>query len=73
MKTIIQFKIYQDDGFYVGECIDLPIVTQGETIDETVRNIKEALELYLEDEDLDELEINPNPSTLVSFELPQYV
>ncbi len=71
MKNIIQFKIYQEDGVYIGECVDLPIVTQGKTIDETVKNIREALDLYLEGEDLSVFDITQNPSALVNLELPQ--
>ncbi len=47
MKHIIQFKIYKDENYYIGKCIDLPIVTQGKTLDEVVANIEEALRLHL--------------------------
>lgn len=69
MKRIIQFKIYKGENYYIGEGIDLPIVTQGKTLDEVVVNLKEALELHLEGEDLSELDLGPHPSVLVSFEL----
>lgn len=69
MKHIIQFKIYKGENRYVGECVDLPIVTQGDTIDEVTANIKEALDLHLQDEDLVQLDIAPHPSVLVNFEL----
>jgi len=69
MKHIIQFKIYKGERYFVGESIDLPIVTQGKTIDEVVANLKEALTLYLEGENLAELGIASNPSALVNFEL----
>lgn len=69
MKHIIQFKISKGEKYYVGEGIDLPIITQGKTIDETVSNLKEALELYLEGENLSELGLAPHPSALVNFEL----
>ncbi len=69
MKHIIQFKIYKGENYYIGEGIDLPIVTQGKTLDEVVANIKEALELHLEGEDLSELDMAPHPSVLVNFEL----
>jgi predicted RNase H-like HicB family nuclease len=32
-------------------CPELDIASQGETIEEAIRNLKEAFELYLEDED----------------------
>jgi len=69
MKRIIQFRIYKGEKYYVAECIDLPIVTQGRTLDEVVENIKEALSLHLEGEDLEELEISPDFSVLVNLEL----
>ncbi|RLI75460.1 type II toxin-antitoxin system HicB family antitoxin [Archaeoglobales archaeon] len=53
----------------MAEGIDLPIVTQGKTLDEVVENIKEAISLHLEDENLDELEIHPDFSVLVNLEL----
>jgi len=48
MKHIIQFRIFKGKQYYIAECSDLPIVTQGKTIDEVVANIKEALSLHLE-------------------------
>jgi predicted RNase H-like HicB family nuclease len=69
MKRIIQFKIYTGENYYIGECVDLPIVTQGKTLDEVVANIKEALSLHLEGEDLSDLDLASDPSVLVNFEL----
>ena len=45
------------------------MVTQAETLDELADNLKEALALHLEDEDLSELGLAPDPSILASFEL----
>ncbi|GBD34512.1 hypothetical protein HRbin35_00237 [bacterium HR35] len=47
MKRTIYFKIYKGEKYYVAECLDLPIVTQGKTLDEVLNNIKESLELHL--------------------------
>ena len=44
-----------DQSGYVAECMQLPIVTQGETLDEIVKNLREATELYFEGEDPAEL------------------
>jgi len=49
MKRIIQVKIYKGEKYYVAECFDLPVVTQGKTLDEVVENVKEAISLHLED------------------------
>jgi len=69
MKKIIQVKIYKGEKYYVAECLDLPVVTQGKTLDEVTKNIKEAISLHLEDEDLKEWDILPDFSILINFEL----
>jgi len=73
MKRIIQVKIYKGEKYYVAECLDLPVVTQGVTLDEVVANIKEAIELHLEGEDLKELEILPDFSILINLELLAHI
>ena len=69
MKHIIQFRIYKGENMYIGEGLDLPIVTQGKTIDEVANNLREALAVHLEGENLAELGIAPEPSALVHFEI----
>lgn len=69
MKKIIQFHIYKDDQYYVAESFDLPVVTQGKTLDELADNIKEAVELHLEGEDLKALGLDQQPSILLNLEL----
>ena len=34
MKNIIQAHIYKGEKYFVAECVDLPVVTQGKTLDE---------------------------------------
>jgi predicted RNase H-like HicB family nuclease len=41
-----------DESGFVAECVEIAVVTQGSTIDETVRNLREAVALHLEGEDL---------------------
>jgi len=73
MKRIIQVKVYKGEKYYVAECLDLPVVSQGKTLDEVVANVKEAIELHLEGEDLREWDISPDFSILITLELPAYV
>ena len=48
--TIIIHKDTQEGGFW-GECLELPgCYSQGESIEELMINIREAVELYLEDD-----------------------
>ena len=69
MEHIIQFHIYKGDKYYVAQGVDLPIVTQGKSLDELTENIKEAVEVHLEGEDLASLNLAPQPSIMANFEL----
>lgn len=69
MKRIIQFHISQGEKYYVAEGIDLPVVTQGKTLDELMANVKEAVELHLSGENTEELDLASQPSVLANIEL----
>jgi predicted RNase H-like HicB family nuclease len=58
----------EQSGF-VAECLEIPVVTQGATLDEVAANLQEAVALHLEGEDLDQLGLAPHPSIVVTFEL----
>ncbi len=72
MKRTIQFQIHKGEKYYVAECIDLPIVTQGETLDALIANIQEAVELHLEEDDLENYFIVPNPTIMANMEIGEY-
>jgi len=46
------------------------VVTQGRTLDEVVANIREALALHLEGEDLGALGLTRSPRLVVTYESP---
>ena len=69
MKRTIQFHVWKGEKFYVAQATDVPIATQGVTLDEVARNVKEAVDLYLEGEDLESLGFASYPQVLVSFEI----
>ncbi len=72
MKSIAQFTItVGEDGKYIAEGVDLPIVTQADTLDALTKNIKEAVDLALEGEELAVMNFSREPSILVNFELPR--
>ncbi len=48
MKRIVQIKVFKSGKYFVGSGVDVPVITQGKTWDELTKNIKEAVELYLE-------------------------
>ena len=51
MKRTIQVRISKGERQFVAECLDLPVVTQAETLDQLTANIREAISLHLEGED----------------------
>lgn len=51
---------------YVAECFEIAVVTQGQTLDETTDNLREAVELYFEGEDAEELGFDVNPAIQVN-------
>src|SRR5713101_7402269 len=53
---------------YVAECFEVPVVTQGQTLDQVTKNLREAIALHL-GEDLAPLGLAPNPTVLVTMEL----
>ena len=58
---------------YVAECVEIPVVTQGTTLDEVIANLKEAVELQLEGEDLGQWGLSPRPMVVVTMEVePAY-
>ncbi len=51
-RYTIQAAVYPgDESGYVAECLDLAVVTQGQTLDQTIKNLQEAIQLHLEGED----------------------
>ena len=73
MKTIVLFQISKGEDQYIAECVGLPIFTQAFSLDDLVKNIKEATDLYFEEENPIDLGFKRSPSLMINFELPEYV
>ena len=69
MKRTISAFIHKGESHYVAQCLEISVVTQGKTLDETINNLEEAVALHLEGEDLEELGLSPNPTLVVTLEL----
>lgn len=69
VKRTIQVRIFRGERQYVAECLDLPVVTEAPTLDELAANIREAIALHLEGEDLAELGLHREPTIIASMEL----
>ena len=55
LQRTIKAFVHKGEKQYVAECVDIAVVTQGTTLDETLANLQEAIALHLEGEDLSEL------------------
>ena len=49
MSHHITAVIQQEENWYVAKCLENSIASQGKSLDEALTNLKEALELYFED------------------------
>jgi predicted RNase H-like HicB family nuclease len=49
MKSI-KYIVYKDGKYYVSQSLNVEVSSFGLTIDEATNNLKEALDLYFEDE-----------------------
>lgn len=45
--------VWREEGIYVALCPELDVASQGKSVEGSLVNLKEALELYLEDEDVE--------------------
>lgn len=69
LQHTVKAVVRRGDTHYVAECLEIAVVTQGKTLDETLANLRETVALHLEGEDLAEMGLTPDPSILVTMEL----
>jgi len=67
--STVHAAIVEHDGTYVAECLEVAVVTEGRSLDETVANLREAIALHLGDGDAAVLGLSPAPRIVVSYEL----
>ena len=48
MKRVFTASVSDEGDWYVAQAIEVDVVSQGETVDEALANLREALELYFE-------------------------
>ena len=57
--------IQKEEEWYVAKCLDNNVASQGKTIEEALKNLKEALELYLQNEEI----VQPKETYLTTLEV----
>lgn len=48
MKRKFTATVSKEEALYVAQCLEIDVASQGETEQEALTNLKEALELHLE-------------------------
>jgi predicted RNase H-like HicB family nuclease len=48
MKRPFAATVWKDENWYVAQCLELDVASQGETEEEALDNLREALDLYFE-------------------------
>jgi predicted RNase H-like HicB family nuclease len=69
LQNTVNATIRRGEEYYVAECQEIGVVTQGDTLNETVSNLKEAVNLHLEGEDLAGFGLALDPWILLTVEL----
>lgn len=68
-RQSIHAVVVESEGLYVAECLEIAIVTQGATLDETLAHLRDAVDLYMADEDPRKVGVVPKPRLQVTLEV----
>jgi len=49
MTAKFNASVWKEDGWYVAQCIEVDVASQGKTKEEALANLREALELHFEE------------------------
>jgi predicted RNase H-like HicB family nuclease len=69
-RDSIHAIVTKDRDWYVVDCHEIAVVTQGRTIDEALANLVEAVALHLDGEDLAAIGLGELKRIHISYELP---
>lgn len=70
LRETVHAVVHRSHGRYVGECLEVAVVSQGRTLDELVDGLSEAVALHLDGEDAAALGLVSSPRLAVTYELP---
>jgi predicted RNase H-like HicB family nuclease len=68
MSLKLTSSIKKEGAYFVARCVELGVVSQGKTLDEASANLKEAVELYLENTKINKAQFSGH-SYISSFEV----
>ncbi|MEU4558740.1 type II toxin-antitoxin system HicB family antitoxin [Actinoplanes sp. NPDC023936] len=59
MNRTLTAAVHQEEDWYVARCLELDVASQGHSLEEALTNLREAVELYLEQTSQPEIEATP--------------
>ena len=51
----LKYVVYQEGKYFVSQGLNIDVASCGDTMEEAVANLKDAVELYLKDDDVEQL------------------
>jgi predicted RNase H-like HicB family nuclease len=67
-RDTIHIVVRRSAGFFVAESLELALVTQGRSLDELLRNLRQAVRLHLEGESPGSFGLSASPRIAVTYE-----
>ena len=68
-SLVLTAAVHREEDWYVAQCLEVDVASQGQSIDEALANLAEAVELYLEEVDDPAGHVSSTP-LVTSFRLP---
>lgn len=59
MERKLHYVVFPEDGAFVARCLDVEVASEGDTREEAVTNLKEALDLFFENHKASLAELPP--------------
>ena len=69
-RETVHAVVHRSRGWYVAECLEVAVVSQGRTLDELADGLREAVTLHLDGEDAATLGLVPAPRLAMTYEFP---
>jgi len=68
-RDTVHAVVTRDSRWYVAECLEIAVVTQGRTLDELITNLRDAITLHLEGEDSATTGVVAAPRVSLTYEV----
>ena len=69
MSRNLTAAVHREEDWYVAQCLEVDVASQGHTFDEALSNLAEAVALYLDEVDDPQRHVTATP-LITSFQVP---